>query len=120
MSNLRDRLIKQAAYSKRSKQVSLEVVGDDGAPVQAVVEIRTPTVAQANLIAASEREGPDKANEAIAQIVIQCCFDPENGKPVFQPTDTPFILEQSPNSWVGVLVKEITDLTAAAQANAKN
>jgi hypothetical protein len=120
MSNLRDRLIKQAAFSKRSKNIPLQIVSDDGSPIEVVVEIRTPNVAQANMIAASEREGPDKASEAVAQIVIQCCFDPETGKPVFQSTDVPFILEQSPSSWVGVLVKEITELTAAAQANAKN
>ena len=120
MTNLRDRLIKQSVYSKRSKQIELEIVGDDGAPVKVAVEIRTPTVAQTNLIAASEKEGSDKANESIAQILIQCCFDPETGKAVFEATDGPFILEQSPNSWVGFLVREITELTASAQANAKN
>lgn len=118
--NLRDRLIKQSVHSKRAKQLKLEIIGDDGSPVEVQVEIRTPTVAQANLIAASEKEGSEKANESIAQIVIQCCFDPATGKPVFESTDGPFILDQSPNSWVGILVKEITELTNAAQVAAKN
>lgn len=118
--SLRDRLIKQSVHSKRVKILKLDVVDDDGSPLQVEVEIRTPTVAQANLIAASEKDGPEKANQAIAQIVIQCCFDPATGKPVFEATDEPFILDQTPNSWVGVLVKEITELTNKAVVLAKN
>lgn len=120
MANLRERLIKQSVHSKRTKRVPIELIEDDGSVTKAEVEIRTPTVAQANVISASEKEGHEKANEAVAQIIIQCCFDPESGKPIFQPTDVSFILDQSPNSWVGVLVREVTELTNEAQRNAKN
>jgi len=117
MSTLRQRLLDQSAKSIRRKVV--EIQGEAGsAPLK--VEVRSPTLAQSGLFSkGSDGDGLAQVR-VMAQIVIQCSFDPESGSPVFDAADEDVLLGLQAQSFIEPIVTALTELMSEAKAAAKN
>jgi hypothetical protein len=117
MSNTRNRLLSLSAKMIRTSIVDVAVPGED--PIK--VQVRSPSIAQAAKFGtAGGSNDPQKQTQMMAAIIIDCCFDPESGSPIFTDADTDAILATPSDGWVAPLVAAVTELMSAAETASKN
>ena len=117
MSNTRSKLLGLNAKMTRTRIV--EVKDPDGEPIK--VQVRSPSIAQSAMFAAAGQSQDSQAQTRVmAQIIVQCCHDPDSGERLFTEADMDLILECPADGWVPPLVTAVTDLLSQAQDQAKN
>ena len=115
-TTLRQRLIDQSSKAIRRTVVEIR----DGEEVL-TVEVRSPTLAQATMFSkASDGDAVAQAR-VMAQIVIQCAYDPADGKPIFDQADEAVLLDlPAQGSFIDPVVTALMSLMGEAKAAAKN
>lgn len=119
MSNtkpLRQRLIDQSAKAIRRTLVEIR----DGDDIM-TVEVRSPTLAQAALFSKAGDGDASAQARVMAQIVIQCSYDPSDGSAIFDAADEDTLLAlPAQGSFIDPIVTALMSLMGEAKATAKN
>lgn len=120
--NLREKLLARSTFKNKIVEIP---DGPDGEILK--VLIRGLSVGQKNLLlgdvdptSGKQMLGGDRTNKLTTQVLIQCCFDPETGKPLFEPMDEAVLLAAPANSWVETLATEVLTLAQESSSAAKN
>lgn len=118
--DLRARFLKFNPF--RSRDVTVDLPGEDGELVPTLVRIRQPTLGERNRILSNltdKTAGSMGLTRGQAEAVVLCVRNPEGDAPIFDESDLGALMEMPANTWVDRLASEVMGLLSEGSDAAK-